>query len=553
MGRFSFANEEKTGSADLNMGWRNIGSFTAISFSTFGDLRMGNDSLPLFPADTGGFYNLYGRKNYVQGDALVDNANPAVQKNSGYSVFNVLEKLRMEVNSNIALTGALYFSTTGQVPRYDKLIEPVGSALKYAEWYYGPQRWLFSTIAIDYTKPQPLFATAKATIAFQNYQESTHQRLYGSSSLTDSTESVDVVSGAIDCNKPVGDISVLVYGVETSFNTVASTLFPGGSNDVLAGSLYGYLKTRWNSVVTSVAGARYSRVYLHSMQEDTLYISPVREAKINTGAPSGCLGVIVQPFDFWRLTLNGSTGFRAPNVDDMSKIFTPVPVPGYIRVPNNDLQPEYAYTLDFGNQVTLGKNVSLEATTFMTLVDNLMVEDNFTYNGLSSITYNGVPYFVRSLVNKGSANIEGGDVNLEIRFTPGFSMKNTITFTGGLDSALQPLRTVPPLFGASHFLFKIDRVKGDFFVRYNAQKTEGRQPTDMVVSDDETYLYPLNGDGFYFSPSWFTLNLATTTILTKFLDLNLAVENVLNKCYRPYANGIAAPGTSIVCSIKGKI
>lgn len=555
MGRFSAANMEKTGSVNFKFSKNNVGSFTAITFSNFGDVRMGNDTMPLIPSDTGGYYDVYGRKNYMQGNTPVANANPAVQKYSGYSVFNVLEKVRMAVNSDVALNGSLYFSTTGHVPRYDKLIEPNGDKLKYSEWYYGPQRWLLSAIALEYSKPQPLFAAAKATLSYQNYKESSHSRsmFFSTDELKNDTASVNVVSATVDCKKPLGERSVLTYGIEAAYNSVKSAAgneniatgqtnrtgaqYPDGSNDYVTGDIYSYFKTCWNPTVTSVAGARYSRFYLHSMYKDLLYNLPGREIKINAGSPSGCLGVIIQPFDFWRMTLNGSTGFRAPDISDFSN------TNGEPRVLSDNLEPEYVYSFEFGNNVELGKNIGLEATTFISQAQNRLIGENIAYNGVA----------VPSLSNNGTATIGGGNINVTIRFSNSFSLKNTVTFTAGLDSEQTPLYAVPPLFGATHFLFRLGRVNGDFYMRYNGRKSKGQQATDMIVPDDQIYLYPVDNNGDYFSPSWYTLNLATTTILTKNLDLNLGVENIFNKCYRPYANGIAAPGTNLVCSIRGKL
>lgn len=536
MARVSLANMEKTGSVTFSGSRKNLGSLTAISFSDFGDLRMGNDTIPLLPADTPSYYNEYGRKFFVQGNIRVQNTNPAVQKNSGYHLFNVLEKLRMAVNDKVTLDGSLYFSAAGDVPRYDKLIEPGnGSELKYAEWYNGPQQWLFSTIALDYTKPQQLFSYAKVTLGYQHFRESSHRRIFSTSVLKNDTASVNVVSATIDCKKPLGERSVLSYGIETAYNSVS----PAADNDYVTGDLYGYYKTCWNTTVTSVAGARYSRFYIHSFQKDPLSNLPTGETKINTGTPSGCLGIIVQPFDFWRLTLNGSTGFRAPNISDFSN------TAGEQRVLNNDLHPEYIYSLDFGNRVELGKFIGLEATTFLSRAQDLLVEEY--------IAFNGYRYSIPTLTNNGSATIGGGNINLVIHFSKNFSLKNSVTFTAGLDSTQRPLYSVPPPFGATHFLFRINRVKGDFYMRYTAKKSQGLQATDMAVPDNQIFLYPTDNNGNYFSPSWFTLNLATTTLLTNSLDLYAGVENMLNKCYRPYASGIAAPGTNLVITLRGKI
>jgi len=44
--------------------------------------------------------------------------------------------------------------------------------------------------------------------------------------------------------------------------------------------------------------------------------------------------------------LNIGTGFRAPNIDDMAKVFDSEP--GNVIVPNDNLKPEYIYNADIG-------------------------------------------------------------------------------------------------------------------------------------------------------------------------------------------------------------
>ena len=47
-----------------------------------------------------------------------------------------------------------------------------------------------------------------------------------------------------------------------------------------------------------------------------------------------------------QINLNLSSGFRAPNLDDVAKVFDSSP--GNVVVPNPGLKPEYAYSIDAG-------------------------------------------------------------------------------------------------------------------------------------------------------------------------------------------------------------
>ncbi len=55
----------------------------------------------------------------------------------------------------------------------------------------------------------------------------------------------------------------------------------------------------------------------------------------------------------WKL--NASTAFRAPNIDDIGKVFDSEP--GSVVVPNETLKPEYAYGGELGLKLDFDKKL----------------------------------------------------------------------------------------------------------------------------------------------------------------------------------------------------
>ena len=94
-----------------------------------------------------------------------------------------------------------------------------------------------------------------------------------------------------------------------------------------------------------------------------------------------------RPDSHTELTLNLSTGFRAPNLDDMAKVFESAP--GVLVVPNPDLKPEYLYNIDVGASREFGGMLLAEATCFFSYLDNAMVRREYMYNGEATIDYQG--------------------------------------------------------------------------------------------------------------------------------------------------------------------
>ncbi len=67
------------------------------------------------------------------------NSDPNLQKQSGYTQVDILEKLLYQQNDKISHSLNLQYSTSSDIPRYDRLTDLKGGKLRWAQWYYGPQ------------------------------------------------------------------------------------------------------------------------------------------------------------------------------------------------------------------------------------------------------------------------------------------------------------------------------------------------------------------------------------------------------------------------------
>ena len=52
-------------------------------------------------------------------------------------------------------------------------------------------------------------------------------------------------------------------------------------------------------------------------------------------------------------------------------------------------------------------------------------------------------------------------------------------------------------------------------------------------------------------PAWTTLNLRTAYQFNKFVQLQFAVENILDQNYRVFASNISAPGRNFIVTLRG--
>lgn len=556
--RYSTANSENTGHFDFNLGKKQWAFLTSVSYSDFGDLRMGKNG----PAS-------YVRTHYVETingeDILVPNSNDRKQVPTGYNQINVLQKIGFKPNSNWDVYWSNYYSETSNYSRYDRLIRPdrAGDGLRSAEWYYGPQKWLMSNLQFNKNGKGRFYDGLKITTAYQHFEESRNDRGFQDEIRYTTKEKVDALSANIDFeNKRIGDLR-LYYGGEYIFNKVHSygsqkniatneiiptaSRYPDGATwQTLAGYINGEYKAKPN--LSLLSGIRYSHVWVGATFDTTFYPFPFDTADLSTGALTGSLGLSWFPKADVQITVNGSTGFRAPNIDDVGKIFDSEP--GSVVVPNPNLEPEYAYNAELGIQKNIKDRVMLKAATFYTYLVDALVRRDFQFNGMSEIEYNGELSNVQAIQNAAKAYVYGFEFGLDASLSDQMSIISNITFTQGIeeeeDGSDSPGRHVAPTFGDVRLVWKNQKLKTEVFVNFNGEVAFD----DLAVSEkSKDYIYAVDANGNPYAPSWHTLNFRSQYAISNALKTTLSLENITNQRYRSYSSGIVAPETNFILAL----
>ncbi|HBB91063.1 MAG TPA: TonB-dependent receptor [Bacteroidales bacterium] len=556
--RWSSANMEKTGHFDLNIGLKKWGFVTSLSYTDYDDLMMGSNG----PEE-------YLRPEYVQfidgKDSIVANANPRKQVSSGYTQYNLMQKIRFRPNEYWDIQYGFHYSATGDYPRYDRLIEYKSGKLRDGVWYYGPQKWMLNSLSVVNSKTNAMYDKARITLAHQAFEESRHNRSFGKSALAHRKENVTVISANIDFDKKVGTKQELFYGVEALLNQVGSegldeniktgesvpgsTRYPDGST-WNSFAVYATDHIRLNEKLTVQAGMRYSYVMLRADFDTTFFPFPFTTAVMNTGALNGSMGLAYKPTSDWQFNLNFSTGFRAPNIDDVGKVFESQP--GAVVVPNPDLVPEYAYNAEIGVARIIGEYVKVDVTGYYTYLDNALVRRDFQLNGLDSIVYDGDMSRVQAIQNAAFAYVYGVQAGLDVKLPVGFGISSKFTWQQGEeeldDGSTAPLRHAGPWFGATHLTWSRNRLKADLYGVYNGKITnENMAPSEQA----KVFIYAKDENGNPWSPAWYTLNFKMMYQVTDFLTITAGLENITDQRYRPYSSGIVAAGRNVILSLRG--
>lgn len=560
LARYSSSNNEITGHFDVNVGWKKWAMVTSFSANNFGDLRMGSYG----PDD-------YLRPWYVQRvdstDVVVTNDDPKVQKPTGYSQINLMQKISFKPSDKWEFQYGFHYSTTTNYARYDRLIRTKKGLPRSAEWYYGPQEWMMNNFTIINSAQNAVYDQMVIRLAWQAFKESRVDRDFQKPMRYHREEKVDAYSANFDFTKSPGQKHVFFYGLEIVWNDVKSS---GTDENISTGDeIVGpsrYPNSTWASYAAYLsyqfkvtkeflvqAGVRYNYNSLNADFSNNLdfYPLPFSDAKINQGALTGNLGLVYNPTEKWSVIMNLSTGYRAPNVDDLGKIFDIQE--GSVVVPNPDLKPEYAYNAEIGIAKVFGETVKIDITGYYTYLQSAMVRRDYTLNGLDSIMYDGEMCRVQAIQNAAFATVYGIQAGLEVKLPAGFGFTSQFNYQKGeeeLDNGTRsPLRHAAPWFGISHLTYRANKLELDLYGIYNGEISYANLCEEERGKD---YLYAKDANGNPYSPAWYTLNIKALYQVTVNLSISAGIENLTDRRYQPYSSGIAGSGRNFMLALRAR-
>ena len=357
----------------------------------------------------------------------------------------------------------------------------------------------------------------------------------------------------------------LYYGAEFVSNDVRSN---GTARDIVTDVTSDapdrYPQANWASAAVFVsdefslnekmdlqAGIRYNYFSIDADFSNNLpfYPIPFEEVKINNAALSGSFGAVYRPDESWVFKANLGTAFRAPNVDDIGKVFDSEP--GAVVVPNPNLNAEMAYNVDLGVAKLIQDVVRIDLTAYYTILEDAMVRRDFQLNGADSILYDGSLSQVQAIQNAAEARVYGIQAGLEVKFSRQFSWINDVNFQWGEeemeDGRVSPSRHAAPFFGVSRLNFERKRSRLQFYVEYQGEIAH----EDLSVEErPKEEIYALDDNGLTYAPAWYTLNFKFEQTIYENYTLSGGVENITDQRYRPYSSGISRPGRNFFVALR---
>lgn len=584
--RYSSANNEKTVHADASIGGKKFAWFQSYNFSDFGDMKMGRNYPGKFP-------NFGRRSRYIDNingvDTILLNNDDRVQRFSGYQQWDITQKLLYKPTEKISHQVNFQYSSTNDIPRYDRLQDTFTTGtnkglLRYAQWYYGPQKRILGAYEL-HIRQTAGFDEIKANINYQDIEESRQQREYRRYDRFDSrVEKVKVWGFTINGRKN-WQRHELVLGIDGQLNDVKSVAtrtnlttgmvtkldsrYPDGKNSMNNIGLYAQhvYKFKNNKLVLN-DGIRLQHIRLNSnVLDNSFFKLPDTAVKQQYIAATGNIGLVFTPGKKTVLRASLASGFRAPNIDDLAKIFESSSSARQVVVPNAAIKPEYTYNLDLSLNQQLSEKISAELTGYYTIFRNGLLKAPFKLNGQDSIVYNGVKSQVLATQNVNKATVYGFSAALQADIMKGLTFSSTLSYTYGRfktdpakTSAIyekqtngayalvqryvssKPLDHIPPVTGRSALSYQHKKFSTEVSLLYN-----GWKKMDQFNADGEDNAQYATAEGF---PSWMTINWKASIPITKNLLLQAGIDNIADRNYRYFASGFSAPGRNYLATLR---
>ena len=220
---------------------------------------------------------------------------------------------------------------------------------------------------------------------------------------------------------------------------------------------------------------------------------------------------------------NTSSGFRAPNMDDLGSLGI---VDFRYELPAFDLKPEYSQNYEAGIKISKAKFFQ-ELTIFQTELENLITRIK-TSNVIQ--TY---PVYEKRNVDK--AFLRGGEWSGRYELSNSVSAKANISYVYGQSVTLnEPMRRIPPLHGG----FSLSYARKNLFV--NSELLFAAAQDRLSAGDKaDNRMNPLG------TPGWAIINVQANYLFNSHLSISLQAQNIGDVDYRMHGSGINGVGRSL--------
>ena len=220
-----------------------------------------------------------------------------------------------------------------------------------------------------------------------------------------------------------------------------------------------------------------------------------------------------------------STGFRAPGIDDLTKLG---PEDGRYDIPNSELDPETLTQYEFGYRMTYPRYY-LSAFGYYSAIEDLIIRKPSEYKGMTMIGED----VVNQNQNVGEAYIWGIEAAVKLELIKEFfTTGGTFGYTFGQNETDdEPIRRIPPMTGTWYAKLSVEPIWFE-----TAMEAAGEQDRLSAGDIADSRIGP---DGTHGFDVWhFRIGMRPTN----YLEGIFAVENAFDRQYKYHGSGPWEPG-----------
>lgn len=467
------------------------------------------------------------KKNF--GD-LIGGDTTGRQSPSGYDEWSLDMKAKFLLKQNIQLTIANQFLQQKNIPVYHKIVLE-----NFAVNEMDPQQRLLSYARMNMQGKPSFFKETEVTLSFQQTIEGRNSRKNGSNSLRKERDKINTIGFTTDIFSEFSQVWTANSGIELYYDKIGSTRkdinTQTGQSSSLRGlypddaeygnySLYSLHHFRFGKWIAD-AGLRFNTFDIR-ISDTTL-----GNVKISPSAWVGNAALMYQFDKTQTLYASFSSGYRAPNVDDMGTLGI---VDFRYEVPTADLKPEKSQHTELGYKFQTKRVSGTFAAYYMHLA-NLITRvkmDGQVTGG----------YQVYQKENTESALIKGVETELNWNAIKNLNITGGIAYAYGQSlSKKEPLRRIPPFNGRIISTYRNNK----WFTAAEFQFASRQKRLAQGDKDDNRI--PAGG-----TPGWKLLNFFGGYKFS-IVQLNAGMQNIFNEDYRTHGSGINGVGRSAWLSV----
>jgi hemoglobin/transferrin/lactoferrin receptor protein len=456
---------------------------------------------------------------------LLGGQNTGFQTPSGYDETDFDLKTKLLLKNNLMLTLAHQTVSQQNVPVFFRYqLDNFGLNV------FDPQRRRLTYAKLERQGNNRLFKEQTLILSYQNSLEGRQNQKNGSDTRRIETDRVGTWGLNLNNHSDMWGIGSLNTGVEMYSDQVNSErydlntktnerkysrgLYPNGAS-YFNYSVYSLCQIELRKQFIASVGFRYNG-FVINIPDETIGASRLTPSALVTNA--GLSWLLARHS---RVFANFSSGFRAPNVDDLGTLGI---VDFRYEVPTNSLKPEKSITAEIGYKLQT-RRASASLAYYQTNLTDLITRVKTTQ------IIGGLNVYQKENVEK--AYLNGVDVSARVNIMKSWQLYGNASYCFGQNETKnEPIRRIPPLNGR----FGLTYEPKNWFVR--AEYLFAALQDRLAQGDKDDNRIAKGG-----TPAWEIVN-AQAGYETKHVGLNLRLENLLDEDYRTHGSGINGAGRS---------